>query len=75
MLNYVGLVNALEKEGVDKNNLSQFTLLIGNHFADLKTLVDNYLPKAAIDRITKKMHNILRDRGKDVSSQSGDSEE
>jgi len=45
------------------NNKAQITLLMGNHFGDLIELVDNYLPKAAIDRITQRMQNILERRG------------
>ena len=41
----------------------QITLLIGNHFGDIKTLVDHYLPKPAIDRTTYKMADILKARG------------
>lgn len=41
----------------------QITLLIGSHFGDLKTLVDNYLPKPAIDRTTYKMADLLKARG------------
>lgn len=41
---------------------SQITLLIGNHFGDLKILVDNYLPKPAIDKTTYKMVDLLRAR-------------
>jgi len=48
----------------ENNNNAQITLLMGNHFGDLKGLVDNYLPKAAIDRITQRMQNILEKRGK-----------
>ena len=48
----------------ENNNKAQITLLIGNHFGNLKELVDNYLPKAAIDRITQRMQNILEKRGK-----------
>ena len=48
----------------ERNNKAQITLLIGNHFGDLKELVDSYLPKAAIDRITQRMENILEKRGK-----------
>ena len=44
---------------VEDNNITQFTLLIGNHFGDLETLVNNYLPKAAIDRITEQQHRVL----------------
>jgi hypothetical protein len=36
---------------------------MGNNFGDLIELVDNYLPKAAIDRITQRMQNILERRG------------
>ncbi len=48
---------------VERNNPSQFTLLIGEHFGDLTTLVDNYLPKAAIDRITERRQKIAEKRG------------
>lgn len=48
----------------------QITLLIGNHFGDLKTLVDNYLPKPAIDRATYKMADLLKARG--VANKSGE---
>lgn len=41
----------------------QISLLIGKHFGDLKTLVDNYLPKPAIDRTTYKMADLLKARG------------
>lgn len=42
---------------------AQITLLIGNHFGDLKTLVDGYLPKPAIDRTTFRMVELLKSRG------------
>lgn len=48
----------------------QISLLIGNHFGNLKTLVDNYLPKPAIDRTTYKMADLLKARG--VANKSGD---
>lgn len=41
----------------------QITLLLGSHFGDLKTLVNNYLPKPAIDRTTYKMADLLKARG------------
>lgn len=52
----------------ERNNPAQFTLLIGNHFGDLKTLVDHYLPKAAIDRITIKSQQLKEKRGDKPSS-------
>lgn len=44
-------------------NTSQISLLIGNHFGDLEKLVDYYLPKAAIDRITMREQKIRMNRG------------
>ncbi|HWQ76458.1 MAG TPA: SIR2 family protein [Syntrophomonas sp.] len=41
---------------------AQITLLIGNHLGDLKTLVDHYLPKPAIDRTTFRMAELLKAR-------------
>lgn len=41
---------------------AQITLLIGNHVGDLKTLVDHYLPKPAIDRTTFRMADLLKAR-------------
>jgi hypothetical protein len=46
----------------------QISLMLGNHFGDLKTLVDYYLPKPAIDRTTYRMVDLLKARGT-VSSQ------
>ncbi len=43
-------------------NFAQVTLLMGNHFGELKNLVDNYLPKPAIDRISKRMAEIKKIR-------------
>ena len=41
---------------------AQITLLIGDHLGDFKTLVDNYLPKPAIDRTTIRMAELLKSR-------------
>jgi hypothetical protein len=41
---------------------AQVTLLIGNHLGDFDTLVDNYLPKPAIDRTTFRMAELLKSR-------------
>ncbi len=46
----------------DKNS-AQCTLLIGEHFADLRKLVEFYLPKSAIDRLTVKMQKLKDSRG------------
>ncbi len=41
---------------------AQITLLIGNHLGNFQTLVDNYLPKPAIDRTTFRMAELLKAR-------------
>ena len=41
---------------------SQWTLMVGNHLGDLRFLVDNYLPKPAIDRTTIRMADLLKSR-------------
>ena len=41
---------------------AQITLLIGPHLGDLQKLVDNYIPKPAIDRTTFRMAEILKSR-------------
>ena len=41
---------------------AQITLLVGSHFGELATLVDNYLPKSAIDRTTWRMVDLLKRR-------------
>ncbi len=41
---------------------AQISLLLGKHFANLKTLVENYLPKPALDYITSRMTELLKHR-------------
>ncbi len=41
---------------------AQMTLLIGNHLGELQTVVDNYLPKPAIDRTMFRMAELLKAR-------------
>jgi SIR2-like domain len=41
---------------------AQVSLLIGPHYADLNSLVDNYLPKPALDYITGRMTELLKHR-------------
>lgn len=53
---------------------AQMSLLIGPHFGDMSTLVENYLPKPAIDRITIRQTELLRNRGWEPSSHRQDVE-
>jgi SIR2-like domain len=50
---------------------AQITLLIGNHLGDLATLVDNYLPKPAIDRTTFRMAELLKARWVSGQTETG----
>jgi hypothetical protein len=51
---------------------AQVSLLLGSHYADLSTLVENYLPKPALDHITSRMTELMKHRtgstGTDQSS-------
>ena len=42
---------------------AQISLLVGSEFGDVRNLVDHYLPKAAIDRTTFRMSELLKSRG------------
>lgn len=61
---------------------AQTSLLIGDHFGDMQTIVDHYLPKPAIDQITWRETELLKKRGttsaeellNDSNSQSGDND-
>lgn len=44
---------------------AQVSLLIGPHFGDLTTLVENYLPKPTLDYITGRMAELLKNRPQD----------
>lgn len=41
---------------------AQISLLIGDHLGEFQSLVDNYLPKPAIDRTTFRMAELLKSR-------------
>jgi hypothetical protein len=50
------------KAFIEKTREAQVSLLIGPHFADLQALVDNYLPKPALDYISGRMTELLKHR-------------
>ena len=54
---------------------AQISLLIGPHFGNMPTLVENYLPKPAIDRITIRQTELLRNRGWEPSSHKDEEDE
>ena len=54
---------------------AQITLLIGSHFGSLETLVENYLPKPAIDRTTWRMVELLNRRARPGNTQNHEQED
>ena len=56
----------------DLGRSAQITLLIGPHLGNLKKLVDNYMPKPAIDRTTFKMSELLKSRWGTTQAESAD---
>lgn len=48
---------------------AQITLLIGNHFGDISTLVENYLPKPALDQISIRKARLQQNRGDEEKQQ------
>ena len=54
---------------------AQISLLIGPHFGNMPTLVENYLPKPAIDLITIRQTELLRNRGWEPASHKGEEKE
>lgn len=47
---------------LEQTRPAQVTLLAGEHFASLQRLVDDYLPKPALDYITGRMSELLKNR-------------
>lgn len=47
---------------IEQCNLSQLTIIIGKEFGDFEKLVNYYLPKPAIDRISERERRILEKR-------------
>lgn len=41
---------------------AQISLLVGSHFSDLRQIVEHYLPKPAIDQVTNRMAELLKNR-------------
>lgn len=49
-----------------KTRDAQVSLLVGEHFGDLVNLVENYLPKPALDYITGRMTDLMKSRPSDI---------
>ena len=63
VMSYDDADGRLSRFYADAAREAQITLMVGPHFGDLRTLVDNYLPKPAIDRNTWRMVELLGRRG------------
>ncbi|GAA4497524.1 SIR2 family protein [Gluconacetobacter tumulicola] len=47
---------------------AQVSLLIGPHFGDLTTLIENYLPKPTLDYVTSRMTELMKHRPPEYQS-------
>ncbi len=61
------IVNFCQEAG----KCAQISLLLGSHFGDLETLVQNYLPKPAIDKITIRKTKLEEQRGEGYKKATG----
>jgi hypothetical protein len=62
ILSYGGASGRIARFSEEAGRDEQITLLVGDHFGDLATLVQHYLPKPAIDRTTWRMVELLNRR-------------
>jgi len=62
IISYNDMDGRIIKKYEEFGRSSQITLIIGNGLADLKTLVDYFLPKPSIDRATIRMNELLKQR-------------
>lgn len=70
IISYDDPLGRITKLYEDSGKRAQLTLLIGDHLGDIQTLVDNYLPKPAIDRTTIRMAELLKNRWPGYSVES-----
>ena len=71
ILSYDGATGRIERFCEETGRDEQISLLVGDHFGDIATLVENYLPKPAIDRTTWRMVELVNRR---IPHGSGESE-
>jgi hypothetical protein len=68
VISYDGASGRIERFVDRVGRPAQTSLLIGDHFGSLSTLVDKYLPKPAIDRITFKVAELRSRRGNEAQA-------
>lgn len=62
IISYDDMDGRIMKKFAEFGRSSQISLIIGNGLADLKTLVDYFLPKPSIDRTSIRMNDLLKQR-------------
>jgi hypothetical protein len=68
-------IERIQKFCSEAGHEAQISLLIGSHFGNLPELVENYLPKPAIDLISARQTELLKRRGIDSTGETtGDAE-
>ena len=72
IISYDNSGGRIERFCTDTGHDAQVSLLIGRHFGNLLDLVNNYLPKPAIDLITARQTELLKRREVDPARLSDD---
>ena len=62
IISYDDMDGRIMKKFTEFGRASQISLIIGNGLADLKTLVNYFLPKPSIDRTSIRMNDLLKQR-------------
>ena len=62
IISYNDPLKCIKKTYITSGRNSQISLLLGSALADLTTLTEDFLPKAAIDKATFRMSELLRHR-------------
>lgn len=75
VISYDDPLGRILKTYEDLGRPAQVSLLIGDHVGDFRSLVDNYLPKPAIDRTTFRMAELLKARWNTGTSGSRDNKD
>jgi hypothetical protein len=70
IISYDDMDGRIMKKYEEFGRPSQISLIVGNGLADLKTLVDYFLPKPSIDRASIRMNELLKQRYSDPKPDS-----
>ena len=68
IISYDDMDGRIMKKYQEFGRSSQISLIVGSGLANLKTLVDYFLPKPSIDRASIRMNDLLKQRYSDINA-------